>query len=95
MKKFLLIALLFWGCSTEPEEELGLCVKRKNTVIGLKILRQYKCYENLYTKKECYELEGDGWQVVYYTNWETCDKFCDSTEDEESELIPTVTCNSY
>ncbi|MDP6144019.1 MAG: hypothetical protein QGF49_07745 [Candidatus Marinimicrobia bacterium] len=97
MKKtvLLIIPLLFLFLSCEDKDKIdALCVKKRDTVINSKILRQYKCYENLYTEKECYALEGDGWYADYYTGWETCDDFCDYVVEEyTSDLIPVVQCN--
>ena len=70
MKKLLIIVLLFVGC--EDEEDLGNCILERY-MAG--ITDQQKCYEGLYTYKECLELEVGSFDYEDYIET-SCFEYC-------------------
>ena len=77
MIRRLIILLLIVGCdnSTEPEEVLGICAFLHRTLIETSdpleawptILDNFTCYNKIYTKKECYDIDYEGeFQYFYF-----------------------------
>ena len=80
MIRRLTILLLIVGCGTEPEEVLENCVLVRNYPLPGPpyVLTQYKCYEDVYTKKECMDKEVDDYSYNSYIT-ESCSEFCSNT----------------
>mgnify|MGYP001383129201 CR=1 FL=1 len=70
MKKLLIMALLFVGC--EDEEDLGNCILERGMSQSID---QQKCYEGLYTYKECLELEVGSFDYEDYIET-PCAEYC-------------------
>ena len=84
-----MVGSLFIGCSEEEEPEpvvLGSCVIRAwhelgyVSVSGATGYNRYKCYDGLYTKKECADKSlndgNDTFTYLSYGDNETCSEFC-------------------
>ena len=76
MKKLLILALLFWGCS---EEELGNCFWTDGCDLN--------CYEDMYSKQGCMDKEYDHnefyaqFEYYKYDESNTCSEVCQTYKD--------------
>ena len=66
------------GCNNDSDV-LGNCVLRKwQSAGGISGYYKHKCYEGVYTKKECMDKEVDDYTYHSYLEDQTCSEFCDA-----------------
>ena len=86
MKKLLIIALLFVGCSLFEEEDK--CVFWVYS--WAPNVYAYRCYAEVYTKKECMDKQVKSFDYYSFVE-ESCSEFCSSIKSD----CPSCGCIEY